>query len=194
MMRNGASCELTTAPELKIQFPSNGVKTVQKLTFQPLIKWQTEVKSRINALQWVQGYIRFMIFSQDPCRVVPRTTCQQCGSHLKIWYFSLSQNTYNIYIYIKSKIVKCWLRIWDPYLKNHLRLVGKSRFYGGTSLEKLWFTRNDGYGWNDLGTLSLKMVRRWMENSPEMAGKWPRTPWLCEAHRPMLKLQAWGCR
>ena len=43
-MHNGASRALTATPELQIQFPSTSGKTIQKSTFQLLVKWQNRDK------------------------------------------------------------------------------------------------------------------------------------------------------
>ena len=39
---NDAFWMLTVAPKLQIQIPSTMGKTIQKLTFQPLVKWQNK--------------------------------------------------------------------------------------------------------------------------------------------------------
>ena len=42
MERKGASHVLTAAPELQVQMLSTRGKSVQNLTFQPLVKWQNK--------------------------------------------------------------------------------------------------------------------------------------------------------
>ena len=96
---------------------------------------------------------------------------------LIVWYrlkpqcSSLSRNWYNTYI--KSKIMKCWLRILGIYLKKSppfsQKMARKPRFHDGTSPEKLRFTENNRYGWIDIKMLSSKLV--------ELAGKLARDGW-----------------
>ena len=116
---------------------------------------------------------------------------------LEKWKFLLTApNIGNIYVYIyqieaRETLINNLGSIPTKSPPFNQKMTRKPRFYGGTSTEKLWFTGNDGYGWIDLGMLSLKnggvgwkAHRRWPEMAKIAAARFYHVLlWSCIARR-----------
>ena len=170
-MRNDASHALTATLELQIQFPSTRGKTIQKLIFQPLVKWQNRCQMWNLRVETSSGVYLVHDSESKPLS----GSASNCMSTVRV----PSQTTlfFTIMKPIQYQIEYCETLVKNPRSIPHesllfgQKMTGKPQINNGSSPEKVvthrkwwvWLERSRSSEFEN-GQDDLKTRRRWTKN------------------------------